>query len=50
MSNVVIILVVLLIVLSVPNWGWSRDWGHGPWAVLAGVLVVLLLLRLLGVI
>jgi hypothetical protein len=48
-----LILVILLIVLLVgglPNWGYSRGWGYGPSGLVGVVLLVLLVLLLLNVI
>lgn len=45
-----ILLIVLIVLLggSLPNWPYSRQWGYAPSGVLGTVLVILLILILLG--
>ena len=51
MSTLGIVLVVILILLLVgalPNWGYSSSWGYRPTGLLGVVLVVVLILVLMG--
>jgi hypothetical protein len=47
-STIILILLVLLLLGALPNWGYSRGWGYGPSGLLGLVLVVILILVLLG--
>lgn len=48
MGLILLILLVLLLVGALPNWGHSRSWGYGPSGVLGLVLVVVLVMVLMG--
>jgi len=50
MSTTAILLVILLILLIVglPTWPYSRDWGYYPSGILGMVLVGVLILMLTG--
>ena len=48
MSTVLIVILILLLVGGLPNWGYSAGWGYGPSGILGLVLVVVLILALLG--
>lgn len=50
MSLGLILLIVLVVMLvgGLPNWGYSRDWGYRPSGVLGLVLVIVLVLFLMG--
>jgi hypothetical protein len=46
-----ILLLVLLLILmlgSVPAWGYSRDWGYYPSGTLGLILIILILMLALG--
>lgn len=48
MSVVLIVILILLLVGGLPNWGYSSGWGYGPSGILGVILVVVLILALLG--
>jgi hypothetical protein len=48
MSTILIVILILLLVGALPNWGYSRSWGWGPSGTLGVVLVVLVILMLTG--
>lgn len=48
MGLILIVILVLILVGSLPRWGYSRNWGYRPTGVLGLVLVILLVLWLLG--
>jgi len=50
MSIGLILLIVLIVMLlgGLPQWGHSRNWGYGPSGGLGLVLVIVLVLVLLG--
>ena len=43
-----IILVVLLLIAVLPNWGYSQKWGYFPTGGVGLLLVILILLMVLG--
>ncbi len=45
---IVLIIVVLLLVGALPNWGHSRSWGYGPAGGLGLVLLIIIVLLVLG--
>lgn len=48
MTTILIILLILILVGALPNWGYSSGWGWGPSGFIGVLLVVLLVLVLLG--
>lgn len=48
LTAVLIVVLILLLVGALPNWGWSRGWGPYPSGAIGLVLVVILILFLLG--
>ena len=47
MSLLVILLIVLLM-LAVPVWPYSRGWGYFPSGILGLILIILIILLLVG--
>jgi Protein of unknown function (DUF3309) len=48
LGTILLIILVLLLIGSVPNWGHSRGWGYGPSGGIGLVLVIVLILVLMG--
>ena len=48
LGTILIIVLILLLIGAIPNWGYSRGWGYGPSGLIGVVLVVVLILLLLG--
>lgn len=48
MREALFILLILLLVGALPNWGYSRGWGYGPSGLTGVLLVILLVLALTG--
>lgn len=48
MGLILLIVVIVLLVGSAPNWPHSRNWGYGPSGGLGTVLVIVVVLLLLG--
>ena len=48
LSTILIILLILLLIGAVPNWGYSRGWGYGPSGLLGIVLIIVIILALTG--
>ena len=47
-GTILLIILILILVGALPNWGYSRGWGYGPSGILGVVVVVLLVLLLMG--
>uniref|UniRef100_UPI000BE41DCA DUF3309 family protein n=1 Tax=Cereibacter ovatus TaxID=439529 RepID=UPI000BE41DCA len=48
MSTILLIVLILILVGALPNWGYSAGWGYGPSGVVGIVVIVLLILILTG--
>jgi hypothetical protein len=48
LSTILIIVLILLLIGAIPNWGYSRGWGYGPSGLLGIVLIIVLILALTG--
>jgi hypothetical protein len=48
LGTILIIIIILLLIGALPNWGYSRGFGYGPSGILGVVLVVVLILVLMG--
>jgi hypothetical protein len=48
MGTILIIILVLLLLGSVPRWGYSRGWGYAPSGVLTLILLIVIILVLTG--
>ena len=48
MSTVLLIILILLLVGALPNWGYSRGWGYYPSGGIGIILLILLILVLTG--
>jgi len=47
-GTILLIILILILVGALPNWGYSRGWGYGPSGILGILAVVLLVLLLMG--
>jgi len=48
LGTVLVIILILILIGAIPNWGYSRGWGYGPSGIVGVILVVVLVLLLLG--
>ena len=48
LGTILLIILVLILIGAMPNWGYSRSWGSGPSGVVGILLVILLILVLMG--
>jgi len=48
MSTILLIVLLLVLVGALPNWGYSSGWGYYPSGGLGLVLVIVLVLVLMG--
>jgi len=42
------ILLLILLIGSVPAWGYSRDWGYYPSSTIGLILIILIIMLALG--
>jgi hypothetical protein len=43
-----LVILLLLMVGSVPAWGYSRDWGYYPSGSIGLILIILIIMLMLG--
>jgi len=48
MTTILIIILILILVGALPNWGYSRGWGYGPSGLVTVLLVILIVMMLTG--
>jgi hypothetical protein len=48
LGTILIIILILLVIGAIPNWGYSRGWGYFPSGILGIILGVVLILVLMG--
>jgi hypothetical protein len=48
LGTILVVILILLLIGAIPNWGYSRGWGYGPSGIVGVLLVVVLVLALLG--
>lgn len=48
LGTILIIILVLMLIGTIPNWPHSKTWGYGPSGGLGLVLVIVIILLLLG--
>jgi hypothetical protein len=48
LGTILVILLILILLGVIPNWGHSRSWGYGPSGIVGTILVIVLILVLLG--
>ena len=46
--TLLMVLLLLLLVGSVPAWGYSRDWGYYPSGTVGLILIILIIMLMLG--
>jgi hypothetical protein len=47
-GTILLVVLVLILIGALPNWGYSSGWGYGPSGVVGVIVVVLLILVLMG--
>ena len=48
LSTILIVVLIILLIGAIPNWGYSRSWGYFPSGILGVVLVIVIILVLMG--
>jgi hypothetical protein len=46
--SIILLLLIILLVASVPAWGYSRSWGYFPSGTIGLVLIILIIMMMLG--
>lgn len=46
--SLLLILLVVLLLASVPAWGYSRSWGYYPSGTVGLILIILVIMMMLG--
>jgi hypothetical protein len=46
--SIILLLLIILLVASVPAWGYSRGWGYFPSGTIGLVLIILIIMMMLG--
>ena len=49
LGTILLIILILLLIGALPNWGYSRGWGYGPSGGLGLVLVIIIILVLMHI-
>jgi len=47
-STLLIVVLVLLLIGALPNWGYSSGWGWGPSGIVGVLLIILIVMMLTG--
>jgi hypothetical protein len=48
LGTILLIVLILILIGALPNWGYSSGWGYGPSGVVGVIVVILLILVLMG--
>jgi hypothetical protein len=48
LGTILLVVLILLLIGALPNWGYSSGWGYGPSGGLGLVVVIILVLLLMG--
>ncbi len=48
LSTILVVVLILLLIGAIPNWGYSRSWGYFPSGIVGVVLVIVIILVLMG--
>ncbi|MGV8831156.1 MAG: DUF3309 domain-containing protein [Devosia sp.] len=48
LGTILVIVLILLLIGALPNWGYSRGFGYFPSGILGTVLLIVIILALMG--
>ena len=48
LGTILLIVLIILVILSLPTWPYSRSWGYVPGGIIGLILIIVLILFLMG--
>lgn len=48
LGTILLIILILILIGAIPNWGYSRGWGYGPSGIVGILLIIVIVLLLTG--
>ncbi len=48
MITILLIVLILMLLGSIPAWGYSHQWGYGPSGLIGTILIILVIMMMLG--
>ncbi len=48
LGTILLIILILVLIGALPNWGYSSGWGYGPSGILGVIVAIVLVLLLMG--
>jgi hypothetical protein len=48
LSTILIVILILILIGALPNWGYSTNWGYGPGGLVGTILIIVVILALMG--
>lgn len=48
LGTILLIVLIILLIVSLPTWPYSRSWGYMPGGALGLILIIVLILVLMG--
>src|SRR5215207_8823602 len=48
LGTILVIILILILIGAIPNWGYSRGWGYGPSGIVGVILLIVIILLLMG--
>jgi hypothetical protein len=48
LGTILLVILILILIGAIPNWGYSRGWGYGPSGIVGVLLIVVIILLLTG--
>jgi hypothetical protein len=48
LGTILIVILILILLGAIPNWGYSRGWGYGPSGIVGVLLIIVVILLLTG--
>lgn len=48
LGTILLIVLIVLLIMAIPTWPYSRGWGYAPGGVVGLILIIVLILVLMG--
>lgn len=48
LGTILLIVLILVLIGAIPNWGYSSGWGYGPSGLVGVLLIIVIVLLLTG--